>query len=112
MVQNWCSQFEKKALASKPGLIFKSFLGDGVKLNLGKMMDQKSAAVKALTGGIAHLFKQNKVCIPTLTSLLIYLALNTLPEFQLPASIVSVLAAEECGSVVVEECLHMLSILG
>jgi len=34
---------------------------DGVKLNLEKMMGQKSASVKALTGGIAHLFKQNKV---------------------------------------------------
>ncbi|XP_041935075.1 dihydrolipoyl dehydrogenase, mitochondrial-like [Alosa sapidissima] len=33
----------------------------GVKLNLEKMMAQKSGAVKALTGGIAHLFKQNKV---------------------------------------------------
>ncbi|XP_070558884.1 dihydrolipoyl dehydrogenase, mitochondrial-like [Ptychodera flava] len=32
-----------------------------LKLNLPKMMDQKSSAVKALTGGIAHLFKQNKV---------------------------------------------------
>ncbi|KAG8195486.1 hypothetical protein JTE90_010790 [Oedothorax gibbosus] len=34
---------------------------DGVHLNLGKMMEQKSSAVKSLTGGIAHLFKQNKV---------------------------------------------------
>lgn len=33
----------------------------GVRLNLEKMMEQKSNAVKALTGGIAHLFKQNKV---------------------------------------------------
>ena len=32
-----------------------------VKLNLEKMMDQKSTAVKTLTNGIAHLFKQNKV---------------------------------------------------
>lgn len=32
-----------------------------VRLNLEKMMEQKSSAVKALTGGIAHLFKQNKV---------------------------------------------------
>uniref|UniRef100_A0A5F9D1H7 Dihydrolipoyl dehydrogenase n=1 Tax=Oryctolagus cuniculus TaxID=9986 RepID=A0A5F9D1H7_RABIT len=31
-----------------------------VRLNLEKMMEQKSTAVKALTGGIAHLFKQNK----------------------------------------------------
>ncbi|GFY67181.1 dihydrolipoyl dehydrogenase, mitochondrial [Trichonephila inaurata madagascariensis] len=34
---------------------------DGVKLNLEKMMEQKSTAVKSLTSGIAHLFKQNKV---------------------------------------------------
>ncbi|KAK2096442.1 hypothetical protein P7K49_025476 [Saguinus oedipus] len=37
----------------------------GTCLNVGcipsKMMEQKSTAVKALTGGIAHLFKQNKV---------------------------------------------------
>ncbi|KAK6488045.1 dihydrolipoyl dehydrogenase [Huso huso] len=33
----------------------------GLQLNLEKMMEQKSGAVKALTGGIAHLFKQNKV---------------------------------------------------
>uniref|UniRef100_A0A3B4UZ96 Dihydrolipoyl dehydrogenase n=1 Tax=Seriola dumerili TaxID=41447 RepID=A0A3B4UZ96_SERDU len=33
----------------------------GISLNLEKMMAQKSGAVKALTGGIAHLFKQNKV---------------------------------------------------
>lgn len=32
-----------------------------VRLNLEKMMEQKHSAVKALTGGIAHLFKQNKV---------------------------------------------------
>jgi dihydrolipoamide dehydrogenase len=34
---------------------------DGVKLNLPKMMEQKSTAVKALTGGIKMLFKANKV---------------------------------------------------
>ncbi|XP_064607210.1 dihydrolipoyl dehydrogenase, mitochondrial-like [Liolophura sinensis] len=33
----------------------------GLKLNLDKMMEQKRTAVKGLTGGIAHLFKQNKV---------------------------------------------------
>jgi len=33
----------------------------GVTLNLEKMMAQKTNSVKALTGGIAHLFKQNKV---------------------------------------------------
>lgn len=32
-----------------------------VKLNLEKMMEQKTTAVKTLTNGIAHLFKQNKV---------------------------------------------------
>ena len=37
------------------------YTGSNVTLNLDKMMEQKSAAVKALTGGIAHLFKQNKV---------------------------------------------------
>ena len=36
-------------------------LVDNVRLNLDKMMSQKSGAVSALTGGIAHLFKQNKV---------------------------------------------------
>lgn len=35
-------------------------VGD-LKLNLPKMMEQKSTAVKALTGGIAHLFKSNGV---------------------------------------------------
>ncbi|KFM79332.1 Dihydrolipoyl dehydrogenase, mitochondrial, partial [Stegodyphus mimosarum] len=34
---------------------------EGVKLDLNKMMEQKSSAVKGLTSGIAHLFKQNKV---------------------------------------------------
>lgn len=36
---------------------------EGLRLNLDKMMEQKSSSVKALTGGIAHLFKQNKVGI-------------------------------------------------
>ncbi|KFM78767.1 Dihydrolipoyl dehydrogenase, mitochondrial, partial [Stegodyphus mimosarum] len=34
---------------------------EGVKLDLNEMMEQKSSAVKGLTSGIAHLFKQNKV---------------------------------------------------
>ncbi|XP_067128978.1 dihydrolipoyl dehydrogenase, mitochondrial [Centruroides vittatus] len=34
---------------------------DNIRLNLEKLMEQKSGAVKALTSGIAHLFKQNKV---------------------------------------------------
>jgi len=34
---------------------------DGLRLNLDKMMEVKRGAVKALTGGIAHLFKKNKV---------------------------------------------------
>lgn len=38
-----------------------SILVSGISLNLEKMMAQKNGAVKALTGGIAHLFKQNKV---------------------------------------------------
>lgn len=38
----------------------------GISLNLEKMMAQKSGAVKALTGGIAHLFKQNKVRVISL----------------------------------------------
>ncbi|KAF3855336.1 hypothetical protein F7725_023391 [Dissostichus mawsoni] len=38
---------------------------ESLTLNLEKMMAQKSGAVKALTGGIAHLFKQNKVTAVT-----------------------------------------------
>lgn len=34
---------------------------ENVKLNLSKMMNQKSTAVKQLTGGIKHLFKQNGI---------------------------------------------------
>lgn len=34
---------------------------DGVRLNLQKSMATKEKAVKGLTGGIAHLFKQNNV---------------------------------------------------
>ena len=34
---------------------------DNVRLNIDKMMAQKEKAVKSLTGGIVHLFKQNKV---------------------------------------------------
>ena len=34
---------------------------DNIRLNLGNLMDAKTKAVSALTGGIAHLFKQNKV---------------------------------------------------
>lgn len=37
------------------------FLADGVKLNLDKLMTQKTKAVTALTGGIAQLFKKNKI---------------------------------------------------
>lgn len=35
----------------------------GVSLNLDKLMDAKQTAVNALTGGIVHLFKQNKVTL-------------------------------------------------
>lgn len=50
---------------SKSGMLHWSFLISvtGIRLNLEKMMEQKSGAVKALTGGIAHLFKQNKVSL-------------------------------------------------
>lgn len=37
------------------------FLVDGLRLNLDAMMQQKKDAVKGLTGGIAMLFKANKV---------------------------------------------------
>jgi dihydrolipoamide dehydrogenase len=43
-------------------IIFNLFIPvENVKLDLEAMMAAKSGAVKALTGGIAHLFKQNKV---------------------------------------------------
>jgi len=42
---------------------------EGLKLNLNKLMEQKSTAVKALTGGIVHLFKQNKVLFTALKKL-------------------------------------------
>ena len=44
-----------------PSLFFFCYTVDGLKLNLDKMMEEKTKAVTALTGGIAHLFKQNKV---------------------------------------------------
>lgn len=34
---------------------------DNVRLNLDKLMGAKDKAVTALTGGIAHLFKNNKI---------------------------------------------------
>lgn len=34
---------------------------DNLRLNLETLMEQKRSAVKSLTSGIAHLFKQNKV---------------------------------------------------
>ena len=37
-------------------------VGD-VKLDLAKLMETKSSAVKSLTGGIAQLFKKNKVLL-------------------------------------------------
>lgn len=47
---------------------FVLILVSGIRLNLEKMMEQKSSAVKALTGGIAHLFKQNKVSLDYILS--------------------------------------------
>lgn len=41
--------------------IYLIFSVDNLRLNLEKMMGEKTKAVTALTGGIAHLFKQNKV---------------------------------------------------
>lgn len=53
-----------RACVWKWQLRFLSASVSGISLNLEKMMAQKSGAVKALTGGIAHLFKQNKVPAP------------------------------------------------
>lgn len=39
------------------------FLASGLTLNLEKLMGQKSKAVTSLTGGIAQLFKKNKVTL-------------------------------------------------
>ncbi|RXM31596.1 Dihydrolipoyl dehydrogenase, mitochondrial [Acipenser ruthenus] len=44
------------------------------------MMEQKSGAVKALTGGIAHLFKQNKIDEDTVVSSTGALSLKSVPE--------------------------------
>uniref|UniRef100_A0A3B3T2E7 Dihydrolipoyl dehydrogenase, mitochondrial n=1 Tax=Paramormyrops kingsleyae TaxID=1676925 RepID=A0A3B3T2E7_9TELE len=52
----------------------------GIKLNLEKMMLQKSGAVKALTGGIGHLFKQNKIDEETVVSSTGALSLTKVPE--------------------------------
>uniref|UniRef100_A0A3P8TC81 Dihydrolipoyl dehydrogenase, mitochondrial n=1 Tax=Amphiprion percula TaxID=161767 RepID=A0A3P8TC81_AMPPE len=52
----------------------------GLSLNLEKMMAQKSGAVKALTGGIAHLFKQNKIDEETVVSSTGALSLKKVPE--------------------------------
>uniref|UniRef100_A0A674PC13 Dihydrolipoyl dehydrogenase, mitochondrial n=1 Tax=Takifugu rubripes TaxID=31033 RepID=A0A674PC13_TAKRU len=52
----------------------------GISLNLEKMMAQKSGAVKALTGGIAHLFKQNKIDEDIIVSSTGALSLKKVPE--------------------------------
>uniref|UniRef100_A0A8C2X5N0 Dihydrolipoyl dehydrogenase, mitochondrial n=1 Tax=Cyclopterus lumpus TaxID=8103 RepID=A0A8C2X5N0_CYCLU len=52
----------------------------GLSLNLEKMMAQKSGAVKALTGGIAHLFKQNKIDEESVVSSTGALSLKKVPE--------------------------------
>uniref|UniRef100_A0A3Q2CSI8 Dihydrolipoyl dehydrogenase, mitochondrial n=1 Tax=Cyprinodon variegatus TaxID=28743 RepID=A0A3Q2CSI8_CYPVA len=52
----------------------------GISLNLEKMMAQKSGAVKALTGGIAHLFKQNKIDEESIVSSTGALSLKKVPE--------------------------------
>lgn len=38
-------------------------VAEGVRLNLEKLMGQKTKAVSALTGGIAQLFKKNKITL-------------------------------------------------
>ncbi|KAK9890612.1 hypothetical protein WA026_011975 [Henosepilachna vigintioctopunctata] len=48
-------------MAHSGDLASRGIITDGVKLDLEKLMNQKSNAVKALTGGIAQLFKKNKV---------------------------------------------------
>jgi len=53
---------------------------EGLKLNLGKLMEQKSSAVKALTGGIVHLFKQNKVCHSAGVGMILVLGYWVLPN--------------------------------
>ncbi|XP_052121924.1 dihydrolipoyl dehydrogenase, mitochondrial [Frankliniella occidentalis] len=50
-------------MAHSGDLASRGIESSGVTLNLDKMMQQKVNAVKALTGGIAHLFKQNKVTL-------------------------------------------------
>ena len=47
----------------KSNLFFTLYLVGDLKLNLDQMMKQKETAVRSLTGGIAHLFKQNNVYI-------------------------------------------------
>ncbi|KAL3268387.1 hypothetical protein HHI36_007503 [Cryptolaemus montrouzieri] len=48
-------------MAHSGDLSSRGIVTDGVRLDLEKLMAQKSNAVKALTGGIAQLFKKNKV---------------------------------------------------
>lgn len=38
-------------------------VAEGIRLNLEKLMAQKTKAVSALTGGIAQLFKKNKITL-------------------------------------------------
>lgn len=66
----WLSGFGCALLTGRNAEQTIFLLVTGISLNLEKMMAQKSGAVKALTGGIAHLFKQNKVRFPSCWSAL------------------------------------------
>ncbi|XP_058067134.1 dihydrolipoyl dehydrogenase, mitochondrial [Anopheles bellator] len=48
-------------MAHSGDLASRGILVDNVRLDLSVLMDQKSKAVKSLTGGIAQLFKKNKI---------------------------------------------------
>lgn len=48
-------------MAHSGDLASRGIITSGVELDLSKLMGEKSKAVKALTGGIAQLFKKNKV---------------------------------------------------
>lgn len=53
--------FGSFSLSSYYFISFILFIVQGVSLNLEKLMETKTSAVKSLTSGIASLFKSNKV---------------------------------------------------
>lgn len=52
---------EEEEVSDKKTHCFRSILVQNVALNLPVFMQQKDNAVKGLTGGVAYLFKANKV---------------------------------------------------